>query len=212
MPRNLITLVCIFFSTTLSLAAHAGSAADDLIRQLGELKSFRAQFTQTTFDESGTSIQVMQGDIAAQKPGKLYWSAKPPFEQQLISDGKTIWHYDRDLEQVTEKPFSERYGDTPAVILSGNSEALRGSYDITLINANEGKTQLFTLVPHDKRGKMFDSMEVRMEQGVITGLTVLDNLQQKTTMVFSGVATNGAIDASLFRFEPPKGVDVIREQ
>lgn len=212
MLRRLIALMLIVFAATAPVAVHAGSAADDLIRQLGNLKSFRAQFTQTTFDDSGVAIQTLQGEIAAQKPGKLYWFAKPPFEQQLVSDGNTIWHYDRDLEQVTEKPFSERYGDTPAVILSGNSEALRNDYDITLINANNGKTQLFTLVPHDRRKKMFDSMEVCIEQGAITALTVIDNLQQKTEMKFSGVVANAVIDAALFRFVAPKGVDVIREQ
>jgi outer membrane lipoprotein carrier protein len=192
--------------------AQTNSASDQLIKQLGQLKSFRAQFTQTTFDDSGSAIQKLNGDIAAEKPGKLYWSAKPPYEQLLVSDGKTIYHYDKDLEQVSEKPFSDQYGDTPAVILSGNSEALRSDYDITLINANEGKTQLFTLVPHDRKRKMFDSMEVRIEQGSITGLTVLDNLAQKTEMQFKSVVSNQTVDAKLFQFTIPKGVDVIREQ
>lgn len=192
--------------------ADTNSAADQLIRQLGDLKSFKAQFSQTTFDDSGSAIQTLSGDIAAEKPGKLYWSAKPPYEQLLVSDGKNIYHYDKDLEQVSEKPFTEQYGDTPAVILSGNSEALRKDYDITLINANDGKTQLFTLVPHDRKKKMFDSMEVRIEQGAITGLTVLDNLAQKTEMQFKSVVANQAVDAKLFQFVIPKGVDVIREQ
>jgi outer membrane lipoprotein carrier protein len=194
------------------VGAEGNSAADLLIKQLGQLKSFRAQFTQTTSDDSGTAIQTLKGDIAAEKPGKLYWSAKPPYEQVLVSDGKTIYHYDKDLEQVSQKPFTEQYGSTPAVILSGNSDALRGDYDITLINANDGKTQLFTLVPHDRKKKMFDSMEVRIEQSAITGLTVLDNLQQKTEMQFADVKTNVSIDGKLFQFVIPKGVDVIREQ
>lgn len=193
-------------------SAQTTSAADLLIKQLGQLKSYRAQFSQTTLDDSGSVIQTLDGDIAAEKPGKLYWSAKAPYEQLLVSDGKNIYHYDKDLEQVSEKPFTEQYGDTPAVILSGNSEALRGAYDITLINANDGKTQLFTLVPHDRKKKMFDSMEVRIEQGAITGLTVLDNLLQKTEMRFTDVKANQPIDGKLFQFVIPKGVDVIREQ
>lgn len=197
---------------TCLVTAETLSAADQLIKQLGQLKSFKAQFSQTTFDDSGSVIQTLSGDIAAEKPGKLYWAAKPPYEQLLVSDGRTIYHYDKDLEQVSEKPFTEQYGDTPAVILSGNVDALRKDYDITLINANEGKTQLFTLVPHDRKKKMFDSMEVRIEQGAITGLTVLDNLAQKTEMQFKSVVANQGVDAKLFQFVIPKGVDVIREQ
>jgi outer membrane lipoprotein carrier protein len=211
MSRWILALGLSLFAC-LAAAADSNSAADQLIRQLGQLKSFKAQFSQTTFDDSGSPIQALSGDIAAEKPGKLYWSAKPPYEQLLVSDGKTIYHYDKDLEQVSEKPFTEQYGDTPAVILSGNSEALRKDYDITLINANDGKTQLFTLVPHDRKKKMFDSMEVRVEQGAITGLTVLDNLAQKTEMQFKSVVSNQGVDAKLFQFVIPKGVDVIREQ
>jgi outer membrane lipoprotein carrier protein len=201
------------FSLSCALvAADEQSAADQLIRQLGQLKSFSARFSQTTYDDNGNAIQILSGEIAAEKPGRLYWSAKPPYEQLLVSDGTNIYHYDKDLEQVSQRQFTEQYGSTPAVILSGNSEALRKDYQITLINANDGKTQLFTLVPHDRRKKMFDSMEVRIEQGAITGLTLLDNLQQKTEMRFDDVKSNQPLKRELFQFVIPKGVDVIREQ
>ena len=42
-------------------SAEASSAADQLIKQLGQLKSFQAQFTQTTFDDSGTALQTLAG-------------------------------------------------------------------------------------------------------------------------------------------------------
>ena len=38
-----------------------------------------------------------------------------------------------------------------------------------------------------------------------------DKLGQTTALDFSNVRRNVSIDASLFRFEPPKGVDVIGE-
>ena len=46
-------------------------------------------------------------------------------------------------------------------------------------------------------------------KGELAAMELVDKLGQTTALDFSDVRRNVALDASLFRFEPPKGADVI---
>ena len=45
--------------------------------------------------------------------------------------------------------------------------------------------------------------------GELGGMELADKLGQTTSLDFSNVRRNGPLDPALFRFEPPKGADVI---
>src|SRR5436853_58053 len=45
-----------------------------------------------------------------------------PFEQTIVADGKTLWLYDADLNQVTQRPQAQALGSTPAAILASAND------------------------------------------------------------------------------------------
>jgi outer membrane lipoprotein carrier protein len=49
-------------------------------------------------------------------------STARPYEQTIVADGKKLWLYDRDLEQVTVRALESGLGATPALLLSGASK------------------------------------------------------------------------------------------
>ena len=46
---------------------------------------------------------------------------RKPFEQTIVADGQTLWFYDVDLNQVTQRPQAQALGNTPAALLASGS-------------------------------------------------------------------------------------------
>src|SRR5580704_13228156 len=80
-----------------------------LDRYLDGLQTLRANFSQTLTDSHGREIDHGSGTLVVSRPGKLRWElqaqgAKLGAGELLVSDGKNVWFYDRDLQQVSVKP------------------------------------------------------------------------------------------------------------
>ena len=65
-------------------------------------------------------LETTRGTVQLRRPGMFSWSYSEPYVQEIISDGKTLWVYDEDLDQVTISDASDAIEDTPALIFSGN--------------------------------------------------------------------------------------------
>ncbi|MDO8447105.1 MAG: outer membrane lipoprotein chaperone LolA [Deltaproteobacteria bacterium] len=62
--------------------------------------AFRGSFNQTATLKTLNKAQQAQGDIFYKKPNKVKWQYMSPTEQEIISDGKTIWMYFPENRQV----------------------------------------------------------------------------------------------------------------
>jgi outer membrane lipoprotein carrier protein len=144
-----------------------------------------------------------------QKPGNFYWRTTAPYEQLLVSDQKTIWLYDPDLEQVTVRPVGEDLQKTPALLFSNDLDKLREQFLVTRI-AGADLQESFNLVPKAPDG-LFSELTLVFSAGLLSEFHIQDNLGQSTRFVLSNVSSNEAVDAALFQFVPPEGVDVLHD-
>jgi outer membrane lipoprotein carrier protein len=184
--------------------------AGDPIKQLNDfhhkVKSFQAHFTQQVLDAQGELQQEAQGLLYIQRPGRFRWDYQTPYEQLILADGKKLWIYDVDLEQVTVKNIDEALGQTPAMMLSGDDE-LEGTFNISALPSEEGLDWV-ALTPKSK-----DSSFVRMTLGFLNGeligMMLEDSFSQLTSVRFSNTTRNAVITNDMFEFTAPDGVDVI---
>ncbi|MBW0235621.1 MULTISPECIES: outer membrane lipoprotein chaperone LolA [Pseudomonas] len=203
---SLLLLPVLAFS---SLSAHADA---DSVKRLGQLlgqsDTITARFSQLTLDGSGTQLQETAGEMAVKRPGLFYWHTDAPQEQTMISDGQKVTLWDPDLEQATIKKLDQRLTQTPALLLSGDVSKISESFDITSKQA--GDVMDFTLKPKT-RDTLFDSLRLSFRGGKINDMQLIDSVGQRTNILFNGVEVNKPIPASKFKFEIPKGADVIQE-
>lgn len=199
--------ILVAFSCLLAASAHAGSAVERLKALIGEARTYQAEFRQVVVDEKGAELQVSTGEIAVSRPGRFRWSSNPPYNQLLVADGKELWRYDEDLEQVTVSALDNRLGKTPALLLSGDLSALDDGYSVEA----RGDAS-FIITPRGDSGNLFESMEVAFRAGKMVRMVMRDSLKQTTTIDYGKVRTNIALDGSLFSFKPPAGVDVFRDE
>jgi outer membrane lipoprotein carrier protein len=206
MTSRLALLGIMGLATTTAFAAPVRqTAALQVQHYVDGLTSLRAEFRQLVSDARGRVIERAEGTMALSRPGRFRWDYRVP-PQLIVSDGQTVWLYDVDLAQVTIRPAGEALAGTPAMLLAGGGD-LADEFAITDAGRDEGLAWSL-LVP---RRADADFREVRLGFAgpELRRMVMLDRLGQTTDLEFLQVERNPRLDASLFSFEPPAGVDVV---
>ena len=83
--------------------ASAG-ARDELDTFTKGLKGLDGRFTQQVYDTRGKLKETSSGRVALAAPRHFRWEYAKPYPQLVVADGKTVWIYEPDLQQVTKRP------------------------------------------------------------------------------------------------------------
>ncbi|MCL4168939.1 UNVERIFIED_CONTAM: hypothetical protein GTU68_063267, partial [Idotea baltica] len=186
-------------------------AADSPARQrldafFTKVNSLKGNFTQRVYDKKGAVIQNSTGLLYLSRPGKFRWVYMTPETQEIVSDGKNVWIYDEDLEQVTIKPVSQAVSATPAAVLT-RKDPPGARFNIKQL-ASKGGQDWFQLVPKSAN-RDFKSIEMGLDaKGNLRRMIMRDQLGQRTDWTLN-MQNNVPINGGTFYFQAPKGTDVI---
>ena len=191
-----------------SVASVEASGLDALRSFIAATASAQGEFVQKVYDRKHKLTQEASGTLAFQRPGRFRWTYAKPYAQLIVGDGARVWVYDEDLNQVTVRRLDRALGSTPAALLAGSKEIERA---FTLSDRGEkGGLEWVEAQPREKESN-FET--IRMGFG-FSGLEIMelaDSFGQTTVLKFTALRRNPKLDASLFKFVPPKGADVIGE-
>lgn len=195
----------------LLLAGHAfAGAREDLTRFTTGLKGLEGKFSQQVFDANGRAKESSAGSVAVSAPRLFRWEYTKPYPQLIVADGKTVWVFDPDLEQVTRRPQGPAEQDSPLAALI---DPARLDRDFQVEDAgSEGGLQWLRLKP--KQGgdeAAFQSARLGLDGKGLAKMEIVDALGQRTEISFSGWKRNPAFARETFRYSPPAGVDVVGE-
>ena len=195
-----------------ALAGASLAQADGLTALNQYLKTARAgsaSFTQTVtnINKPGPA-KASSGEFSFNRPRQFRFDYKKPFEQTIVADGKTLWMYDADLNQVTRRPQADALSATPAALVaSSNSiESLGKQFRLENVPAKD-KLEWVKAIPRQANSQIQDVM-IGFDAGQLRRLEIVDRFGQRSVMEF-GPFSAGASKAR-FRFTPPAGADVIR--
>lgn len=189
--------------------AEEKNSFDELVRLLSVFTAYKAEFVQKSHDRNGKEIQSLTGLVRLQKPDHFFWKSDAPYEQVLVSNGRSIWHYDVDLEQVVVQDYSSQVSQAPILVVFEDAAALARTYKIAKITRKDDAIS-FNLHAIDEHDAL-ESIRLEFVQGKLSGLDFTDNLQQKTHIRFGKIELNPAMEPGQFEFEIPPGVDVLHE-
>lgn len=170
--------------------------------------AMRAQFSQVVNDNQGRKVQEVQGTMQLQRPNKFRWDYAKPYEQQIISDGKQVFLYDADLQQVTVRELSKTLGSSPAALLAGG-DAVEKSFTIKNAVRKDGLSWVLAL-PKDKDSG-FERVLLGFKDQKLRKMELYDSFNHVTNITFDAVERNPILKDATFLFTPPKGVDVVGE-
>jgi outer membrane lipoprotein carrier protein len=176
---------------------------------LNSLQTLHAQFEQRQFSETGKLLEISKGEVYVKRPGKFRWEYQQPYDQLIVADGRSVWIYDKDLEQVTIKNLDDALGKTPALLLSTDGNVNRDFFVIELPRQRQ-LTRLL-LKPKNEEAQ-FKSIQLNLQGSILSGLELKDNFGQTTFIAFKQAKNNLVFNESLFVFRPPSGTDIIENR
>lgn len=205
------------FVTSILLVAAAGLAQADGLQSLEAFmqgaQAGKADFTQTVTapakDGQAARSKTSSGQFSFQRPGRFKFEYRKPFEQVIVADGKTLWMYDADLNQVTQRAQAKVLDATPAAILASAAsvQALRADFDLKAAPDQDG-LQWVEALPKAKDGQL-KSVRVGFAGDKLAAIDMHDSFGQRSLMRFTGVQTSASLPAETFKFVAPKGADVL---
>jgi outer membrane lipoprotein carrier protein len=191
------------------VAAAQASSLDRFKDFVRNTQSARAEFEQKVYDRSGKLSQESKGSFVFQRPGLFRWVYAKPVDQVIVGDGERVWIHDRDLNQVTVRKLSRALGSTPAALLAGSAD-IEKAFQLSDAGTKEGLEWL-EATPLD-RDAGFEHVRMGFDAEGLRAMELFDHFGQRTVLRFENLRRNPKVDKSEFRFEPPKGADVLGEK
>ncbi len=205
--KSLLTRTLAIMLISLSLPSMAVTSATERLNTFVKtVTTFQAKFTQTVLDSRGQVMEKAEGLFILERPGKFRWNYKQPYPQVIVADGKNIWFYDVDLEQVSVTPQQEALADTPATLLSGDSLP-EDKYLLNELPSEDGLAWV-ELTPKDTESN-FQTVTLAFDQQSLRQMIMKDSFDQQTRLVFTQTVENPIMPPDMFVFIAPDGVDVV---
>ena len=176
-------------------------------------RDLRARFEQQMQSPSRAPSKAA-GEVWLKKPGKMRWDYTKPEKKYFISDGTTLWVYEKANKQAFKQDLKGQLLPVAVTFLYGQGN-LGKDFDPSLDPGKYGApTDLVVkLVPKQPTAQykalwlVVDPSDFHVKQSVI--LEVSGNTN---SFEFSAITTNEKakyVGTKLFKFVPPAGVKVI---
>jgi outer membrane lipoprotein carrier protein len=198
---------CLLALLALAPAAVSADGIAALKDYLSGLNSLRSDFRQITATADEGKMLESSGRFYLLRPNRFRWDYEQPSPQQIIADGRRIYLYDPELEQVTQRSQKQVLDGTPAQLLA--SEAPVEEY-FELENLDQGDHRSWV----ELRPKTDETDVVRLRIAFVDGrldtLLMEDRFGQLTRFIFSDLERNPQLDYAMFRFQRPAGSDFLQ--
>jgi len=133
-------------------------------------------------------------------------------EQTLISDGKTLWAYLKEMNEVTISPFEPTEGELSPTNLFTIYEKGFESYYVGETNRGKNKLHNIDIVPTDKKKSFFKiRLVIDRQKEQIAQAIVFDKNGTLYTYDINNFVTNVPVADTQFGFDKSKypGVEVV---
>lgn len=200
-----IGLALLVAGAALAAPGRGGLAVE---RALAATSGTRANFVQKFTPKGFTRERVEQGEVLFGPAPKMRWSYEKPEKKTFVFDGVTSWLYAPADRQVTIATLSESDRRGLPFVLLADPAALRAEYTVKeKKNGSETRTELS---PRKAGALVQDLVVITATKGdELRRIEYSDRQGNRTVFQFSNFRA-GKTGADSFRFDPPAGVEVIR--
>lgn len=198
----------LLIALTLCAAGMARADGVDALREFAhDVKSGKANFTQTVTSPDGKRKKVSSGSFEFERPNRFRFAYAKPFEQVIVADGQKVWIYDADLNQASSRKLADALGATPAALLAGTN--LERDFTLKALPAEAGQDWV-QAVPKQAESTI-QSLKLGFKGKELAAMEIVDGFGQRSRLDFSAVQANVAVAAERFQFKLPAGADLIEQ-
>ena len=180
--------VNVFPSLGNRLSEQDKAALDRVSAYLNGIKTMQGDFTQI-----GPQGQTDQGKFYIEKPGEMRFEYAPPNPVLIVSDGKTVFVQNSDLNTIDRYPLA----DTPLQLILDNNIDLKGRTEIVGLS-HQPNSLVISARSHSSRAEGNISLVLAEPNLELRQWTVVDAQGLSTTTVLSNVQQGISLPDSLF--------------
>lgn len=203
--RLFFIFVCFLAYFPLSGYAQGINALKNFIK---DVNTARGNFEQIQSNNKGRVIAQTSGQFVFSRPGKFIWSTLKPYEQLLQSDGRVLYVWDKDLNQVTVRKLDQALASSPAAILFGNN-TLERYFNLKEEGMQNG-TAWIKLEPLTQDSP-FTEIKIGFHHNQLLSMKLNDALGNITELKFTHLNTATPSVQPNFNFKIPPNADVIQQ-
>ena len=203
--------MCVLLTGLTGEATGAPSSLDALLKTI-ENRYNRSQSLRLDFTESyaGTSrpVQKESGVLYLRKPGRMRWDYSSPAGKIFISDGKDVVMYTPGDATAQESKLKESEDmRAPLAFLLGKLEFKKEFQSFE--TRADGADTWITAEPKSQNLAYTKVQFLAAPDGEILRVKVTGQDQSTLDFTFSDEKLNAPVAASMFKFQPPPGVQIV---
>lgn len=188
-----------------------GKLLAEIEKQYEEFKDLSADFTQRSYFIGLGETVESTGSIRFKKPGMMDWNYVTPDEQRFVADGSTLWFYQPEQNQVTLGEFKNSFSsELPVSFLLGIGK-LQERFSLEKACTSQ-KGVVVKLKGLDDKNLDEFYLLVEKSSKVPQGAKIVDIGGNETEIVFSNISFEKTFPKESFRFEIPRGLDIIDQR
>ena len=181
-------------------------AVNELKSLLQNLDTLSAEITQLIVEPDGGILEESQILLHVKRPDGFYWETISPFPELLVTNGKKLWNYQPDLEQVVVEDWDSNRSDLAAKLLYGRTDGLSDDYYIVVVNSEFART--FELKPKSA-DSLYEIITIKFISDSLDLIYIQNTNGERTAWEFKDSSINLPLEDGLFEFTPPAGIEVI---
>jgi outer membrane lipoprotein carrier protein len=206
---QIITCSCVLFSVTIAMGSDI--TKDDILSAMENRyagQSFEAKFTQVSKLAALDITEIANGIAWFSHPGKMRWEYMEPEQHEIITNGKTLWIFRPDENQVMLGDASRFFSAGAGGAFLSDISLIRQNYDITV---KEVTKDFATIVLVAKKiTPEISSIEITISQKTAEIEKVITYNAYNDTTIFDFFDIQfKKIDPGVFEFEMLEGLNVI---
>lgn len=206
---NVTALVAIIIvSASFRSAVAQVDAVQSLDDLLGGIDTLAADVIQLIVESDGGILEESEIQMYLKKPGGFYWETLSPFPELIVTDGRKLWNYQPDLEQVVVEDWDSSRSELAAQLLNGQTENLAEDYSIENVTDPDSEHQEFELTPIADNS-VYRLISINFLLSDLESIYLDSKNGQQTVWRFENVERNQVIADSVFKFEVPDNIEII---
>ena len=198
-----------------SIPARALNGLESLENFVKTVKSGKSDFTQVVTSPAKANepprVKNSSGTFEFQRPGKFKFQYKKPFEQLILADGNSLWIFDADLNQASQRKQSTAFANTPAALIASATDlsALRNEFNLE--NAPEKDGINWVSAKPKSADSTLQTVRIGFKGEALHQLDITDSFGQRSLITFTTMQLNPSLPATSFQFTLPKGAELLKQ-
>jgi outer membrane lipoprotein carrier protein len=151
------------------------------------------------------------GRLMVRQPGKMRWEYVVPDPQTIITDGKELWVYRPQENQVLVGKAPSFFGDGKGAGFLSNIKTIRKNFQLSLKPGTDPNRYRLKLEPNKSLVELMAvELDIVKKSYDLVRVTTFNVYGDETRIELKNVNFDDPPPEALFRFDVPEGADVLQ--